>query len=126
MNAPQSCSTSASVDENQNTNFYTPRYEISHKDEVTVVMVELPGVEKENLSISIEDSQLELKAHPSGDTPESWKVLYRETTDRAYRLRLGLGNSANQSAITADLEDGVLELAIPKLEDAKPRAIKVR
>ena len=126
MNTEQSCCTPASVKEEANVQFYTPRYQISSKDDRSEVVVELPGVSKEQLQISIEDSELRIEASAVSQLSESWKPLHRESIDRSFRLRLRLGKQVDQTAISADLEDGVLTLILPRAEELKPREIKVR
>lgn len=118
--------TSTSIDQKPTANCETPHYEISHTDDVSIVRVELPGIGKDDLQISVEDNELWLEAAISEQKPDSWKPLYRETNDRSYQLRLSLGKEVNQSAISADLVDGVLKLAFPKAEETKPRAIQVK
>ncbi|QXD24011.1 Hsp20/alpha crystallin family protein [Opitutia bacterium ISCC 51] len=126
MNSSLTNCTSSSTDQKQSTQFVTPHYEISHTDDVSFVRVELPGIGKGDLQISLEDNELRLEAAISEQKPDSWKPLYRETNDGSYQLRLSLGKEVNQSAISADLVDGVLKLAFPKAEETKPRAIKVK
>lgn len=105
--------------------YYQPRYHVDRSDDDTLVQVELPGVSKENLSISIENNELILEGSVASARPDSWKALHRETRDRTYYLRLRLGDLVDQSSIKAQLDDGVLSLAFPKVEAAKPRKIKV-
>ena len=126
MNSSLPCCTSTSIGQKQTADFETPRYEISHTDNISFVRVELPGIGKDDLQISVEDNELRLEAAISEQKPASWKPLYRETNDRSYQLRLSLGTEINHSAISADLVDGVLNLAFPKAEETKPRAIKVK
>ncbi len=126
MNSSLTNCTTKSTDQKQSANFETPHYEISHTDDVSFVRVELPGIGKDDLQISVEDNELRLEASISEQKPDSWKPLYRETNDRSYQLRLSLGNEVNQSAISADLVDGILKLSFPKAEETKPRAIKVK
>ena len=126
MKASQSCRTPATVTEDRSVRFVTPRYSITSQTEASELRVELPGIDKANVQIALEDSELRIEATSTASQPESWKALHRETSDRSYRLRLRLGDQVNQAAISADLEDGVLVLTIPKAEEAKPRAIKVK
>lgn len=126
MNSTIPNCTSTSIDQKPTASFETPHYEISHTDDVSIVRVELPGIGKDDLQISLEDNELRLEAAISEQKPDSWKPLYRETNDRSYQLRLSLGKEVNQSAISADLVDGVLKLAFPKAEETKPRAIQVK
>lgn len=105
---------------------YQPRYFVDKSDKDTVVQVELPGVTKENLNLTVEDKELMLEGVVVSKRPESWKALHRESRDSSYQLRLRLGEQVDQTAINASLADGILTLTIPKTEAAKPRQIKIK
>ena len=106
--------------------FYEPRFSVERSENETVVIVELPGVSKDDLNLSVEKRELYLEGKVSNGRPDSWKVLHRESLDRTYRLRLRLGDQVDPEAIEASLADGVLRLTIPKSEAAKPRKIRVK
>lgn len=106
------------------TYYYQPRFHVDRSDEDTLVQIELPGVGKESLRLNVENNELIVEATVA-TSPESWKALHRETRDRTYYLRLRLGTLVDQSAIKAQLNDGVLSLTFPKAEEAKPRKIEV-
>lgn len=77
-----------------------------------VMATELPGVKKEDLKIEVIENTLLITAVRARDGGKwSYRVL-------APRL-------ADTAKIEANLEDGILEIAIPKLEAAKPRAIEI-
>ena len=106
--------------------YLRPRYQIEERGGETLVWVELPGVAKDGLNLTLENRELILVAEGSGNRPESWKVLHRESTDRAYRLRLHLGDYLNRDSIKADMQNGVLALTLPKVKEVKPREIKIK
>lgn len=106
--------------------YYRPHYQIEEQEGETVVWVELPGVAKDDLNLTLEKRDLILVAGASNHRPESWKVLHRESADRTYRLRLHLGNYLDCEAIEADMQNGVLALTLPKAETVKPRKIKIK
>lgn len=105
---------------------YQPRYTVDRSDKDTVVQVELPGVSKENLNLTVEDKELLLEGVVASKRPESWKTLHRESRDRTYQLRLRLGEHVDQAGIQASLAEGILTLTIPKTEATKPRQIKIK
>jgi HSP20 family molecular chaperone IbpA len=126
MNSSKSYCSPASVSNEQKINYITPRYDVDRSGDETRLRVELSGVAKEDLVMTVENRQLLIEGKSSWAKPESWKPLHRESSDRSYRLRLSLGEQVNQPGIVAELVDGILAVVIPREEAAKPRSIKVQ
>lgn len=102
-----------------------PHYQVQEKEDVYLVEVTLPGVRRENLSLTLEKGELDLLGKREQSTPEGWKALHRESVDADYRLRLSLNVEVDEQKINAMLEDGILILTLPKAEAAKPRKITI-
>ncbi len=105
-----------------------PRYTTRRIDEHTWELgVALPGVKRDDVSISLEDNALEIHARRSHGVPEHWRPVQLErATPTAYRLELSLGIDVDPERISAKLEDGILTLRLPVSESAKPRRIAVQ
>ena len=125
MNSSSICTTAPSKNERA-TVYHQPRFSVHRSENETLLRVELPGVDKEDLSVNVENRELRLEGKVSNQRPESWKSLHRESIEGTYRLRLRLGDEADQEAIRADLADGALTLTVPKEEAARPLKIKVK
>ena len=84
--------------------------------------VEMPDVEKKNVEISVEDGVLNVRGLTKyqGLTP-----LYTEYNVGHYSRSFRLSSKIDQSKIGAEMKDGVLSLTLPKIEEAKPRTIRV-
>lgn len=89
------------------------------------VRAELPGVAKDGLEITAEESQLRIVGRRAWKEPEGWTALYRESTDALYELVLAHDNAIALEKIRAELADGVLRASLPKAEAVKPRKIAV-
>lgn len=87
--------------------------------------VALPGVRKEDLKLSIHESNLQIQAPRHDRIPESWKTHRDGGGTIRYELNARLTNRLDGSKVEASLEDGVLSLHLPLREDAKPREIRV-
>ena len=125
MNTSLTCDTTPIKKENSRT-YYEPKYAVDRSGDETLLRVELPGVAKEDLEISVENRELYLEGKVSIKRPDSWKILYRESFDRTYQLRLRLGDQVDQASIVAELENGILSLTLPKSEAAKPQKISIK
>jgi HSP20 family molecular chaperone IbpA len=102
-----------------------PAYRISQTPEAWTLTVQLPGVAKEGLDISVEDGIISIHGRRQWQQPGEWTSLYRESYDSSYALTLQHDHTVDASRIQAELKDGVLRLSLPKVEAAKPRKINV-
>ncbi len=109
----------------ENTQTVRPAYKVNETTDAYRVAVQLPGVAKDGLEITAEDSQVRIVGRRAWKTPEGWTSLYRETANTAYELVLTHDNAIDAEKIGAELRDGVLNVRLPKSEVAKPRKIAV-
>ncbi|MEV6851001.1 Hsp20/alpha crystallin family protein [Actinoplanes sp. NPDC051411] len=105
-------------------NGWTPLADITETDDAYLVEIDLPGVDRKDLTVEVAGDQLRV----SGEIVEKEKVGWlRHRTRRVgqfhYQTLLPGGIDAEQ--ISADLADGVLSVRVPKSETAKPRRITV-
>jgi HSP20 family protein len=105
---------------------YKPRYSSHYSDDQWEILVQLPGVKKEQLTVTIENEIMEIEATRLLNAPEDWKPLAEYPAEKNYRLRLDVGPEVNPEGVTAELTDGVLDLRLPLREEAKPRTIEVK
>lgn len=89
-----------------------------------VLQAEMPGVNKEGLSINLEANVLTLEGrrHPQNG---AGKLLYRESRGADYRRVFELDPDIDAARISARIEQGVLTVQLPKAEKVKPRKIAV-
>lgn len=117
--------TAANGSANENEFTVKPAYEIKETPEAWGLTVQLPGVTKDNLEITAEDTLVTIRARRTWRQPEGWTALYRESVDAPYVLTLEHDNTVNADGIHAELKDGVLRVSLPKAEAAKPRKIAI-
>jgi HSP20 family protein len=88
------------------------------------VELDLPGIDPESLDLDIERNVVTVRAsRPQLDPDRS--MLAAERTRGVFSRQLFLGENLDTDAIRADYRDGVLRLAIPVAEKAKPRKIEI-
>lgn len=102
-----------------------PAYEIQEAADAWSVTVQLPGVAKDGLEITAEDSEIRLVGRRSWKQPEGWTARHRETADAPFELVLTHDHAVDADKIAAELRDGVLRVSLPKHEAVKPRKIAV-
>lgn len=101
--------------------------DIEENEEDYVITASVPGFTPDDLIIEVEDDVLTIRAEQKGDEEQEhgdWHL--RERYMGAIERRLRLGKNVNAEAIEAELEHGVLKLALPKAEEAKPKLIQVK
>ena len=108
-----------------NTPFVIPPVDVFEDESGITLLADLPGVPREGLSVRVDGDSLHIEASASTNGPKDMTLLYGEAQVPSYRRRFTLSRELDSSAITAELKDGVLRLAIPRSEDAKPRRIAV-
>ncbi len=101
--------------------------EIFEDKDGLVVKAELPGVKKEDFEVSLEDGMLTIEAEKkSEDVSEDIKYYARERRYGKYTRSVSLPFPIAEDKIAATLEHGVLEVRLPKAEEAKPKRIEVK
>lgn len=90
------------------------------------LLADLPGVSREGLNIRVDGDSLTIEGTAAAVGPQNLELVYGEAQVPAYRRRFTLSRELDTGRIEAQLKDGVLRLAIPKAEEAKPRRIEVK
>jgi HSP20 family protein len=104
-----------------------PAMDIIERENEYVVRTDLPGVAKEDISITLENGLLTITAERKDEREEKEgdRLIRREVRAGRYVRSLRLGTQVDEKGVKANYRDGVLELALPKAEAAKPRKISV-
>jgi HSP20 family protein len=91
------------------------------------VTVELPGVETDDLQITLEDGLLTIQGERHFAHDSSEQQFHRvERRYGAFRRSITLPAQVQAEQIEASFENGVLQIVVPKMEEAKPKRIQVR
>lgn len=102
-----------------NVNMYDRKNEIVGK-------AELPGVEKENVDITITENNLTIRGERKKDEEVKEEDYYsREMSYGSFTRTISLPVEVDSSKAKATFKSGILEIALPKKEEAKPKEIKV-
>jgi HSP20 family protein len=105
---------------------WTPAVDIYETPETIVLKAELPGLRREDIGIEVRDNTLTLRGErrfAKDDQEENY--LRIERAYGAFQRSFTLPTTINQEQIRAVFRDGVLELTLPKAEEAKPRKIAI-
>ena len=105
--------------------YYVPYTDIHETDEAITVVMEMPGVEKKDVNVSLENDVLRVDGQIDFAKYEGMEPLYTEYNVGHYTRSFTLSNKIDQEHIGAQLEDGVLTLTLPKAKEAQPRQISI-
>ena len=104
---------------------FVPTADIYETQDALKVVLEMPGVEKGNVDVHVEDGVLNVEGRLDLTKYQGLQPLYTEYNIGHYSRSFRLSNKINQDKIGAELKEGVLSLTLPKVEEAKPRTIQV-
>ncbi len=105
--------------------YYVPYTDIYETDDTLTVVMEMPGVEKGALDVGLENNVLRVDGRIDFSKYEGMEPVYTEYNIGHYTRSFTLSSKIDQEKISAQLEDGVLTLTLPKGKDALPRRIAI-
>jgi len=105
---------------------FMPNADIYEDEDALTVVLEMPGVDKGNVEVSVEDGVLNVGGRLDFSKYQGLQPLYTEYNIGHYSRSFSLSNKIAQNKIAAEMKDGVLLLKLPKIEEAKPRTIQIK
>jgi len=104
---------------------FVPTADIYETQDALTVILEMPGVEKSNVSVRVEEGFLQVEGRLDLTKYQGLQPLYTEYNVGHYARSFQLSSKIDQAKIAAALSDGVLSLTLPKVEQAKSRVINI-
>ena len=104
--------------------YTSPTVNLSESKDAYLLEAEMPGVNKDGLEVLLEGNELTIVGHRQPETIKA-ELLYRESKPREFRRVFVLDPSIDTKKISAQIDQGVLRLNLPKAERVKPRKIEV-
>ena len=108
---------------------WTPSVDINESSDTFIITADLPGIKKSDIKVKVEENILILNAERKIDkTSSDEKYHFSERKSGTFSRSFKLPKSVKEEKITADFDNGVLSIIIPKAEDAimSNRLIKVK
>ncbi|MGC8938730.1 MAG: Hsp20/alpha crystallin family protein [Thermodesulfovibrio sp.] len=105
----------------------SPNVDIFERGNELVIQVEIPGVDKQDIDLTITDDRLLIKGEikkPEGVSEEDY--ILNERSYGPFSRTINLPADVDKSSVKANLNNGLLEIVILRKEEAKPREIKIR
>jgi HSP20 family molecular chaperone IbpA len=105
---------------------FLPTTDIFETENALTVVLEMPGVVRDNIEVSVENGVLTVEGKINFDKYEGLQPIYSEYNIGPYRRSFRISSRVDQDKISAEIRDGVITLVLPKAEEAKPRRIEVK
>jgi HSP20 family protein len=112
-------------DQSQLFSGWSPSLDLYQNNDNVVAMVELPGMKKEDIEISLHEDMLTVSGERHHGTGESDKAERSERYVGKFRRSISLPTRVDASKVSATYKDGILTVTLPKAEEAKPKKIQV-
>jgi HSP20 family protein len=117
--------TSAAEQMNQSGQAYSPDVDIHASDDHVVFSVDLPGVGKGDVTIQVDETNTLVITGKNSCKEQGNAVIRQYTVGNFYRA-FQLSDDYDKDKVSAKLENGLLVVAIPKREEAKPKKIEIK
>jgi len=104
-----------------------PKVNVYEYDDKVGVIAEIPGLDKKDLSIDVEEGVLTIAGNKHGLFDDTGaKVIRRELKQSSFKRQFELGELLDGDKVKASFKDGLLSIEIPKVEPEKPKKTSVK
>ncbi len=105
---------------------WTPSADISETETAYLIKAEIPGVNKEDVKVTIQDGMLTIQGERKMEKEEKDKKFHRiERSYGSFMRSFRVPDDADESAVKAEFKDGVLNVTLNKTAKPKPKSINV-
>ncbi len=105
---------------------FRPDIDIVEEADRFVVFADLPGTDEQSVDVRLEKGTLTLDAHLAMSPDADWRPLHTEYRLGSYHREFRISEDIDANAVSAKMQNGVLELHLPKSADRQPRSIPVQ
>lgn len=104
-----------------------PLFDLAEYENESVLLAELPGIQKEDIKISIDNGYLSISGERKAyDMPEQSNWVRNEIPTGKFNRTIELPHEVDSNKISAELKNGILRITLPKAETIKPREIRIK
>ena len=104
-----------------------PIIDVSETDTAYILRAEIPGIQKDELNLTVEGGHLLIEASRKNDEAVSKdaRIIRRESSFDNFSRSIRLGSNIDSKAITAECKNGILSINLPKINDVLSRKIEI-
>lgn len=105
--------------------FYMPAVDICENADTIRLLADMPGTDLHSIDVSVENGVLTIEGNGRVDTPEGYELAGLEYAVGRFRRDFTLSEQVNVEGIKAKVNNGTLELTIPKRDEVKTKKIQI-
>lgn len=106
---------------------FSPPVDIKETDDSYVVTLEIPGVNKKDISVEVQDNVLSIRGERNFEEEKKGETFHRvERSYGSFVRSFSLPSQVNADKVEAVFKDGLLTLTVAKVEEAKPKNIEIK
>ena len=98
-----------------------PKVNVYEYDDKIGIIAEIPGLDKKNVSVEVEDNVLTISGDKHGFEDDGAKCITRELKHSSFKRSFNLGDHLDGDDVSANFKDGMLSVSIPKKEPTLPK-----
>ena len=98
-----------------------PKVNVYEYDDKIGIVAEIPGLDKKNVSVDVEDSILTISGDKHGFDTDGGKCITRELKQSSFKRSFNLGDHLDGDKVGASFKDGMLSISVPKKEPEQPK-----
>jgi HSP20 family protein len=104
---------------------WSPALDLYQNSDNVIAVIELPGMRKEDIDISLHDGLLTIAGERQSSSGEGENAERTERFSGKFRRSITLPTRVDAAKVSATYKDGVLTVTLPKAEEAKPKKVEV-
>ncbi len=105
--------------------YYEPATDIYETPEALVVVMEMPGVDRQHIDVRLEENTLSVEGRVDLENYRGYRPVYTEYNVGHFARRFVISSRIDGQGISASFRDGVLTLTLPKVKEAIPRKVPI-
>jgi HSP20 family molecular chaperone IbpA len=114
------------VERTRSTRTFVPAVDIYETKDAIMLMAEMPGVDEKSVDVSLDKNVLTISGNVEPTTVDGFDLVYQEYEDGDFQRSFTLSNEIDIDKIEASVKNGVLSLALPKIERVRSKKIEVK
>jgi len=103
-----------------------PKVNVYEYDDKVGIVAEIPGLDKNNVSVDVEEQVLTISGDKHGFDSDGGKCITRELKQSAFKRSFNLGEHLDGTNVSAKFKDGMLSIFVPKIEPEQPKKHSVK
>ena len=126
LNVQQDTLTEPATERTRESRVFIPRTDIFETEDKITLLMDMPGVDPNNIDIKLEENVLKINGYANIEEPEGYSLMHAEYEMGDYERTFRLSDKIDMEKIEATFINGTLKLILPKAKSALPQKIEIK